>query len=74
MNALWNPPETLPASRRVVLVFNFPVAQADGGSFVPVAHVGSFSPSRGYSFSGPQAKQVYEYRNFKLLGWAEVPA
>lgn len=77
MNSPWNPPASLPPNRRVVLLFNFPVAKDDGGYHVPVAHVGTLHPARPvFQLAGPVATAApgREYPLAWLAAWAEVPA
>ena len=78
MNAPWNPPASLPPNRRVVLLFNFPVAKDDGGYHVPVAHVGTRHPARPvFQLVGPVAALPTPGREYPLAwlaAWAEVPA
>ena len=77
MNAPWNPPASLPPNRRVVLLFNFPIAKDDGGYHVPVAHVGTLHPARPvFQLAGPAGAAISgkEYPLTWLTAWAEVPA
>ena len=73
MNAPWNPPASLPPNRRVVLLFNFPVAKDDGGYHVPVAHVGALHPGRPVFQLANPAGTAKEYPITWLTAWAEVP-